>query len=132
MSELPGLKNYDLDSALLRLASYLSHPQKFMAVADARSELRRTLKMAESGSVVLTNHGEPEAAVVTFATLQDMRQALMQLLLAEIEVSFGRVRSKLRETQSLALATTDDELEQLVGDAIRSHEGRGIPRPRRK
>jgi hypothetical protein len=40
-------------AALLRLAAYLSRPQKFMAVAEARAEMRRTLEMAEKGSVAL-------------------------------------------------------------------------------
>src|SRR5919107_1508487 len=84
-------------AALLRVASYLSRPQQFMAVADARAEMRRTLKMAEKGSVVLTTHGEPEAAVVPFATLEDMRRALMQLLVSEMEASFAGGQEKARE-----------------------------------
>src|ERR687889_467371 len=84
-------------AALLRVAAYLSRPQKFMAVGEARAEMRRTLEMAEEGSVVLTTHGEPEAAVVPFATLEDMRRALMQLLVSEMEASFARAQEKARE-----------------------------------
>ena len=43
---------------------------------DARAEMRRTLELAAKGSVVLTTHGQPAAAVVPFATLEDMRRAL--------------------------------------------------------
>lgn len=59
----------DKATALLRVAVYLSRPQRFMAIADARAEMRRTLELAAKGSVVLTTHGEPEAAVVPFTTL---------------------------------------------------------------
>ena len=48
-----------------------------MAEAEARAEMRRTLEMVAKGSVVLTTHGEPEAAVVPFTTLEDMRCALL-------------------------------------------------------
>src|SRR5215210_6323366 len=81
-------------AALLRVAAYLSRPQKFMAVGEARAELRRTLELAEEGSVVLTTHGEPEAAVVPFATLEDMRRALMHLLVSEMEASFARAQEE--------------------------------------
>src|SRR5947209_8994754 len=87
----------DRAAALLRVAAYLSRPQKFMAVGEARAEMRRTLEMAEEGSVVLTTHGEPEAALVPFATLEDMRRALMQLLVSEMEASFARAREGVRE-----------------------------------
>lgn len=107
-------------AALLRVATYLSRPQQFMAVADARAEMRRTLDMAEKGSVVLTTHGEPEAAVVPFATLEDMRRTLMQLLVSEMEASFARARERAPAGREDALATSDEELESLVGEAIRS------------
>lgn len=51
----------DRAAALLRVASYLGRPQKFMAVADARAQMRRTLAMVAKGSVALTTR-EPEAA----------------------------------------------------------------------
>lgn len=107
-------------AALLRVASYLSRPQQFMAVADARAELRRTLEMAEKGSVVLTTHGEPEAVVVPFATLEDMRRALMQLLVSEIEASFARTPERARADSEDALGTSEEELESLVGEAVRT------------
>jgi len=58
----------DKAAALLRVASYLGRPQKFMPVADARAEMRHTLELVSKGSVVLTTHGEPEAAVVRHYT----------------------------------------------------------------
>src|ERR1051325_9330063 len=82
-------------AALLRVASYLGRPQQFMAIADARAEMRRTLELAAKGSVVLTTHGEPAAAVVPFATLEDMR-ALLHLLVAEIEATFTRSQERLK------------------------------------
>src|SRR5919112_3205618 len=94
-------------AALLRVAAYLSRPQKFMAVGEARAEMRRALELAEEGSVVLTTHGEPEAAVVPFATLEDMRRALMQLLVSEMEASFARAQGKAREGRDDAEATDE-------------------------
>jgi antitoxin (DNA-binding transcriptional repressor) of toxin-antitoxin stability system len=119
---MPGISSSASDeraAALLRVASYLSRPQQFMAVADARAELRRTLEMAEKGSVVLTIHGEPEAAVVPFATLEDMRRALMQLLVSEIEASFARTQDRARADGKDVSATRQQELESLIGEAVR-------------
>ena len=86
----------DQAAALLRVASYLGRPQKFMAVADARAEMRRTLEMVAKGSVVLTTHGEPEAAVVAFTTLEDMRCALLHLLVEGMGSSFARSQKSVR------------------------------------
>lgn len=119
-------------AALLRVAAYLSRPQKFMAVGEARAELRRTLELAEEGSVVLTTHGEPEAAVVPFATLEDMRRALMQLLLSEMEASFARARESVREDGEDAEATNEEELGSLVGEAVRTARRHARTPPKRK
>ena len=122
----------DRAAALLRVAAYLSRPQKFMAVGEARAEMRRTLELAEKGSVVLTTHGEPEAAVVPFATLEDMRRALMQLLVSEMEVSFARTQERTRAEGRDAPKTTEDELESLVGEAIRTARRKARTSPKRK
>jgi antitoxin (DNA-binding transcriptional repressor) of toxin-antitoxin stability system len=119
-------------AALLRVASYLSQPQQFMAVGDARAELRRTLEMAEKGSVVLTTHGEPEAAVVPFATLEDMRRALMQLLVSEMEASFARTQDRARADGEDAPETSEEELESLVGEAVRRARRKTRTPPKRK
>ncbi len=115
----------DKAAALLRVASYLGRPQKFMPVADARAEMRRTLDLVSKGSVVLTMHGEPEAAVVPFTTLEDMRGALLHLLIEEMSSSLTqskeRVRSKRRET----LTTSEEELETLVGEAVKKARRNG-------
>jgi len=119
-------------AALLRVAAYLSRPQKFMAVGEARAEMRRTLEMAEEGSVVLTTHGEPEAALVPFATLEDMRRALMQLLVSEMEASFARARERVREEGVDAEATDEEELGSLVGEAVRTARRSARTPPKRK
>ena len=119
-------------AALLRVAAYLSRPQKFMAVGEARAELRRTLELAEEGSVVLTTHGEPEAALVPFATLEDMRRALMQLLVSEMEASFARAQERAREDGEDAEATDEEELGSLVGEAVRTARRSAKTPPKRK
>lgn len=119
-------------AALLRVAAYLSRPQKFMAVGEARAELRRTLELAEEGSVVLTTHGEPEAALVPFATLEDMRRALMQLLVSGMEASFARARERAREGGEDAEATGEEELGSLVGEAVRTARRHARTPPKRK
>ncbi len=108
-------------AALLRVASYLGRPQKFMAVGDARAEMRRTLEMVAKGSVVLTTHGEPEAAVVPFTTLEDMRAALLHLLVEGMGSSFARSQKSARsQRQDLPPSTSsDEELEKLVGEVVR-------------
>lgn len=132
MSETISAAGDERAAALLRVATYLSRPQQFMAVADARAEMRRTLDMAEKGSVVLTTHGEPEAAVVPFATLEDMRRALMQLLISEMEASFARTQERARGEGRDASETSGEELESLVGEAVRSARRKAGTSPRRK
>ena len=104
-------------STLLRVASYLGRPQKFMAVGDARAEMRRTLELAAKGSVILTTHGEPAAAVVPFTTLEDMRRALLGLLVAEMETTFARREERVKARR--VEVSSEDEIETLVGQALR-------------
>lgn len=93
-------------AALLRVASYLGRPQKFIPFADAQAEMRRTMELVSKGSVVLTTRGDSEVAVVPFTTLEDMRRALRHLLIEEMESSLEhskkRVRSQRGETPILA------------------------------
>lgn len=111
----------DRAAVLLRVTSYLGRPQKFMAVADARAEMRRTLEMVAEGSVVLTTQGEPEAAVVPFTTLEDMRRALLHLLVQEMGSSFARSQKSVRSQRKDVPASTssEEELEKLVGEVVR-------------
>ena len=109
----------DQAAALLRVASYLGRPQKFMAVGDARAEMRRTLELAAKGSVVLTTHGEPEAAVVPFTTLEDMRGALLHLLVEEMGSSLERSQESARSQRRVSPASSEEELEALVGEAVK-------------
>ena len=108
----------DHANVLLRVAEYFRQPQKFMAVADARAEMRRTLDLAAKGSVVLTSHGEPEAAVVSFTTLEDMRRALMHLLVAEMEKSFARAQERARSSADAGAAPTEREVEAMIGEVL--------------
>jgi PHD/YefM family antitoxin component YafN of YafNO toxin-antitoxin module len=116
----------DKAAALLRVASYLGQPQKFMPVADARAEMRRTMELVSKGSVVLTTHGEPEVAVVPFTTLEDMRRALLHLLIEEMRTSLARSRERVRSQRREALTTSEEELEELVGKAIKKARRRNI------
>src|SRR5437016_12097668 len=109
----------DKAAALLRVAAYLGRPQKFMPVGDARTEMRRTLELAAKGSVVLTTHGEPAAAVVPFSTLEDMRSALLHLLVEEIGSSFERSQERARSPRGNVPATSEEELGGLVGAAVK-------------
>ena len=121
----------DKAAALLRVASYLGRPQKFMPVADARAEMRRTLELVSKGSVVLTTHGEPEAAVVPFTTLEDMRSALLHLLIEEMESSFAQVKKRARSQQGEIPMSSEEELEALVGDAVKKARRRSGKSSRR-
>jgi len=109
----------DKAAALLRVASYLGRPQKFMPVADARAEMRRTLGLVAKGSVVLTMHGEPEAAVVPFTTLEDMRRALPHLLIEEMGSSLTRSKERARSQRQDIVTSSEEELETLVGEAVK-------------
>jgi prevent-host-death family protein len=104
-------------SALARVAEYLSRPQQFVAVAEARAALRQTLDRAQEASVVLTTNGEPAAAIVPFATLEAMRGALLQLLAQEMETSFGRLQAQV-SSEPRGESTSETELEALVSDAV--------------
>lgn len=106
-------------AALIRVASYLGRPQKFMTVADARAETRRTLELVAKGSVVLTTHGEPAAAVVPFTALEDIPRALLHLLVDEMGSSFERSQERARSQRGDVPATSEEELEALVGEAVK-------------
>src|SRR5678815_4719406 len=121
----------DKAAALLRVASYLGRPQKFMPVAEARAEMRRTMELVSKGSVVLTMHGEPEAAVVPFSTLEDMRRALLHLLIEEMSSSFALSKERARSQRRAALMTNEEELETLVGEAVKKARRRNL-KPSRK
>jgi antitoxin (DNA-binding transcriptional repressor) of toxin-antitoxin stability system len=99
-------------------------PQKFMAVADARAEMRRTLEMVAKGSVVLTTHGEPEVAVVPFTILEEMRRALLHLLVDEMGSSFARSQKSVRSQRKHVptSASNEEGTEKLIGEVLR---GRG-------
>lgn len=104
-------------NALVRIAEYLSRPQQFVAVAEARAALRQTLDRAQEASVVLTTNGEPAAAIVPFTTLEAMRGALLHLLAQEMETSFTRLQTQVSNEPPDAL-TSESELEMLVSDAV--------------
>ena len=105
-------------AALLHVADFLARPQRFLAVAEARAGLRETLEQAQTGSVILTNNGVPAAAILPFATLEEIRQAVMRLLVDEMA-------SSLKRTQAVAQAlpsgepTSEAELETLARTAVR-------------
>lgn len=115
----PEVTTDDKAATLMRVASYLGRPQKFMPVGDARAEMRRTLELVAKGSVVLTTHGEPAAAVVPFTTLEDMRRALLHLLVEEMGASFERSQERAGSPKRNVPATNQEELEALVGDAVK-------------
>jgi antitoxin (DNA-binding transcriptional repressor) of toxin-antitoxin stability system len=123
-------------AALLRVASYLGRPQQFMAIADARAEMRRTLELAAKGSVVLTTHGEPAAAVVPFTTLEDicgarcyicssrklrrLSRVLKSALSLEAEKFHCPAKRRWKDSLEKHCAERDD---RAVGLAVRCHAG---------
>ncbi len=107
---------------LLRVARYFRKPQRFIPVGDVRAEMRQTLEMVSQGSVVVTTHGEPQAAIVDFETFEAVRGAVLHLLLTEIEASFNRMQEAARRQSESSVHTNEDELENLVGEAV--HRGR--------
>lgn len=105
---------------LLKVADYLSRPQQFLAVADARAGFREALLESSKRSVVLTNNGAPQAALVPFETLEAMRSALLQLLVGEMQTSFERLQQQVTaQSDGKAESTTEAELETLVKAARR-------------
>ncbi|MEP7342645.1 MAG: hypothetical protein ABI977_33260 [Acidobacteriota bacterium] len=105
---------------LLKVADYLSRPQQFLAVAQARAGLREAIEAAGQRSVVLTNNGEPQAAIVPFETLETMRGALLQLLVGEMQGSFARLQQQVADQQNGQMQpepTSEAELESLVKQA---------------
>lgn len=130
MSQVPPEQTPHHASALLHVADYLSRPQQFIAVADARAAFRRTLEMVRQASVVLTTNGEPAAALVPFATLEAMRGALLHLLVNEMDTSFTRLQAQVT-SEPRADATNDEELDALVDAAVqRGRRQSSPPTPR--
>jgi hypothetical protein len=110
----------DQATILLRLASYLSRPQSFIEVADASSQIRHALLLAKKGSVIFTDSGEPKAVILSAITLEDMRIALKHLLVEEMGVSFALSRQSLRVRRKDASVSSEEELEKLVGEALKT------------
>ncbi len=104
-------------NALVRIADYLSRPQQFVAVTEARAALRQTLDRAQEASVVLTTNGEPAAAIVPFTTLEAIRGALLHLLAQEMETSFTRLQAQV-SNEPRGESTSETELETLVSEAV--------------
>jgi hypothetical protein len=103
---------------LLRVARYFRKPQRFIPIGDVRAEMRQTLEIASQGSVVITTHGEPQAAIVDFKTFEAVRGAIMHLLLAEMEASFNRTQKAIGRQSERVVQTSDAELEGLVAHAV--------------
>jgi hypothetical protein len=121
---------------LLQVADYLSRPQQFLAVAEARSGLRQALEDASEHSVVLTTNGQPQAAIVPFETLEAMRSALLQLLVGEMRISFERLQREVAAQPANGgprpEATTEAELESLVRQARRKQAKAASAKRRKK
>ena len=113
------LTTSDDSAALLRLASYLARPPKLMPVADERAEMQGALELVAKGSVVLTAHGEPQAAIMSFTTLEEMRRALLHFLVKEIGSSFERSRRRVQFQGGDVIATSEKELRALVGEVVK-------------
>ncbi len=131
MSQSPTQPMDPYTTALLRVAEYLSRPQRFVATTEAQAAFRHTLDMADQASVVLTTNGEPAAALVSFATLEAMRDALQHLLVETMEASFAQVQTQVASAPQ-AEPTSEAELEALVDDVVRRARRQSSPTaPRR-
>lgn len=120
---------------LLQVADYLSQPQQFLAVAEARSGLRQALEDAGKQSVVLTNNGQPQAALVQFQALEAMRSALLQLLVGGMQISFERLQEQVAAQASnghRAEQTSEEELELLVKQARQKQAKADLPKRRKR
>ncbi|MFN2455486.1 MAG: hypothetical protein ABR577_14825 [Pyrinomonadaceae bacterium] len=51
---------------------------------------------------------------------EEMRRALIQMLVSEMEASFARTQEERRSQGIEATETSEEELESLVGEAIRT------------
>ena len=112
-------------ASLVKVADYLSRPQQFLAIAEARAGFKEALQEAGKRSVILTNNGAPQAALVPFETLEAMRSALLQLLVGEMNKSFeGLQKGAIAESDTDAEPTSEEELEALVKEARREAKKR--------
>ena len=112
-------------ASLVKVADYLSRPQQFLAIAEARAGFREALQEASKRSMILTNNGAPQAALVPFEILEAMRSALLQLLVGEMNKSFeGLQKRAIAESDADAEPTSEEELESLVKEARRGAKKR--------
>lgn len=112
--------------ALLHVAEYLSRPQQFVAVAEARAAFRHTLARVPQTSVVLTSNGEPAVALIPFATLEAMRSALLHLLVGEMDASFAQRQAQVAR-EPRAEPTSEAELTTLVDAVVRRAHHHAAP-----
>jgi prevent-host-death family protein len=105
--------------ALLRTAQYFGQPQHYLPVTQARAQIKDAIESVAEGSVVLTQHGRPEAVLVPFEIVETMRSAVTQVLLSELERSWEYAGEVARSRSAEAVETSDDELDDLVDSAVR-------------
>lgn len=104
--------------SLLEVAKYFGVPQEFLSVKEARSHFRDAVDAADERSVVLTSHGEPQAALISYQRYESMRQAVIGLLVDALDVSWEATRERARQRAAEAMPSTEDEIEEIVGKSI--------------
>lgn len=104
--------------SLLEVAKYFGNPQEFLSVGEARSHFRDAVDTAEERSVVLTSHGEPQAALISYHRFETVRQAVIGLLVDALDMSWEATRDRARKRTAEALPTTEEEVEDMVADSI--------------
>lgn len=85
---------------------------------EARSHFRDAVDAADERSVVLTSHGEPQAALISYQRYESMRQAVIGLLVDALDVSWEATRERARQRAAEAMPSTEDEIEEIVGKSI--------------
>lgn len=118
MSQSPTPPTAPYITTLLRVVEYLGRPAQFVAIAEVQAAFDHTLDMAHQASVVLTTHGVPAAALVSFATLEAMRGALRPLLVEAMEASFTQAQAQAASAPYVE-PTSEVELEALVAEVVR-------------
>jgi hypothetical protein len=83
------------------------------------AEMLGALELVAKGSVVLTARWEPEAALVSFTALEDIRRALLHFLVEEIGSSFERSKWRVQSQEGDVTATSEKEMRALVGEVVK-------------
>jgi prevent-host-death family protein len=104
---------------LIEAAEYLGRQATYMPISTARANIKAVLEHVEEGSVVLTAHGRPHAAIVSYETLEILRGALIRFLVGAIGDSWDDAVKQARALPGEGGDVSEEDIDAFAAGAVR-------------